>query len=434
MVLGLIGGFVAIYGLLIAIFSRAWLTIRRQKASLTEVNAKLTERNRELEMTTVAAEEANRAKSQFLANMSHEIRTPITGIMGMTDLALDTDLTDEQQDYLETARSSSEALLSVVNDVLDFSKIEAEKLQLDCRPFDLTQTVANAVRTLSFSKGRRDVDLRTDVAPDVPTDLLGDPDRLRQVLLNLVGNATRFTEAGHIAVTVSLASEPVRDERQIPLHFSVEDTGIGIAPDQLDTIFEPFTQADNSTTRTYGGTGLGLAISKQIVQLMGGRIWAESRLGTGSTFHFTACCHLPETLERTVKPPRRALRVLLVDDDFMSQKLSARALVKRGHTLEVADDEMHAIDLVKHLPFDVVVVNVDTPSPASPELWNRLAAGRSETPIVGLSAHEDPNRPAADGRTDACLAKPFSGSELVDTVERLASEASKVQQSPERRG
>src|SRR5579883_382001 len=246
-----------------------------------------------------AAEAANRAKSEFLANMSHEIRTPINGIIGMTEIALSTELTPEQREYLEIVKVSADTLLAIVNDILDFSKIEASKLTLENVPFELRQMVRDLIRSQMTRAQQKNLVLREEISPDVPDKLSGDPLRLRQVLLNLVDNALKFTSAG--GVTLSVTQEGDRNGRPV-LHFSVSDTGIGIPHEKQNIIFEAFSQADSSASRRYGGTGLGLAICAQLVAMMGGRIWVESEPGKGSTFHFTACLNLPPACPDAAAP------------------------------------------------------------------------------------------------------------------------------------
>ncbi len=264
-------------GLFISIFQ---LFLRADKYAID-----LTTQAAELEVARDTAIEAVEARSQFLANVSHEIRTPMNAILGMTELALSTELSVEQREYLGTTRTSVEALITIVNDLLDLSKIEAQKLELDSIPFSLRDTVSDTVRALSVSAVDKGIDLSWDMPDSIPDSVIGDPGRLRQVLVNLIGNAIKFTPEGRVSVVVRL--DRLADEN-IELRFDVQDTGIGIPPDKLEQVFEAFTQADASTTRRFGGTGLGLTISSQLVQLMGGTMWAESTPGVGSTIHFTA--------------------------------------------------------------------------------------------------------------------------------------------------
>jgi len=381
-----------------------------------------------LRLASATAQQADAAKSAFLANMSHEIRTPMTGILGTADLILEGELSDEQRKAVELIVSSGETLLTIISDILDLSKIEAGQLELEQTPIDLPRLLTETVALMSHGARAKGIDVALEMGSGLPSAVVGDPTRLRQVLNNLVSNAIKFTSKGRVTVA---AARVDGDDLSARIRFSVADTGIGIAPEARDRIFEPFRQGDVSTTRNYGGTGLGLSISRRLVEMMGGALAVDSALGEGSDFHFEITLPLSavRTESRAERPvPRlaaQALHILIAEDNPVNQQVAGTMLRRRGHAVDIVGNGREAVDAVRKRRYDVVLMDLQMPIldglQATAEIRQQEEVG--QVPIIALTAN------AASGEIDRCLAagmngyvaKPFRAGDLVSAIERVTS-------------
>lgn len=414
--------------------SRAEENLRKAKDSAETLNAQLEQVLSQATELAVEAEVANQAKSRFLATMSHEIRTPLNGLLGLTHLLLNSGLTAAQKRLADMLQTSGDALLWVINDVLDFSKIEAGKLELERVEFNPATPLSDTVDILGARANNKGLVLCTEVAPGFPEQALGDPGNIRRILLNLTGNAIKFTAEGSITIRAALARE---EDNRITFRFSVSDTGIGIAPQRMERLFKPFSQLDSSTTRRYGGTGLGLAISKRLSEMMGGEIGVESEVGNGTTFWFTVVCEKapasssaggaqPAAAQERTRRSLKGLRALVVDDDEINQIVARGVLENAGLTAEVALSGPEALKALDASPFDLVLMDVQMPdmdgfeTAAAIRHKEKEARGR-RIPIIALTAHigkAEAERSRSVGM-DACLSKPVNPEALLDAIDDL---------------
>lgn len=406
---------------------------------LLRINAQLEAQAKDLAIARDAALELTKTRSMFLANMSHEIRTPLNGVVGMTELVLESKLSAEQREYLSMAKTSANSLLSLINAILDLSKIEAGSLEIEAIPFSLQDLVNETVYPFRLHAAQKGLAFSSEMAANVPRRVVGDPGRIRQVITNLVGNAIKFTSSGEVSLRVRDGEVTACGE--VPLQFAVRDTGIGIPRDKQNTIFNAFTQVDGSITRRFGGTGLGLSIAAKLVEMMSGRIWVESEPGQGSTFHFTVLVKVDDmAIEQQVATAMAAprwevgigsaghqpLRLLVAEDNPVNTRLMSALLLRQGHAVQMVSNGRDAVQAFQPGRFDAILMDVSMPEMDGFEATAAIRRierelGQRRTPIVALTAHAmkgDMERCIEAGMDDY-LSKPIRSADLFEKLSRL---------------